>query len=225
MLMKMYLRLSFMVRVLGSKILRFVELINLKAEWALKNPNNKTYPVSYFPIDLVHIGDYSYGPIDLYTYGAEGEGLEVGKYCSIAKDVKFVLGGNHKTDCLMTFPVKNIFGKNQENESLTKGKIILEDDVWIGVGSTILSGIRLGQGCIVAARSVVTKSFPPYAIIGGNPARIIKMRFDENVIKALENSAIHIGSIDSKEIIDNIEYYSDTLNEKTVRDLIFHLKK
>jgi len=225
MLIKTYLQLSFLVRVLGSKILRLIELINLKVEWTLKNSNNKTYPVSYFPIDLVQIGDYSYGPIDLYTYGAEGEGLEIGKYCSIAKDVKFVLGGNHKTDCLMTFPVKNKFGKDQENESFTKGKIILEDDVWIGVGSTILSGIRLGQGCVVAAGSVVTKSFPPYAIIGGNPARIIKMRFDENVIKALENSAIQIGSIESKELINNIEYYSNTLNEKTVRDLIFHLNK
>lgn len=225
MLIKMYLQLSFLVRVLGSKILRLIELVNLKADWALKYPNNKTYPVRYFPIDLVTIGDYSYGPIDVYTYGAKGEGLEVGKFCSIAKDVKFVLGGNHKTNCLMTFPVKNKFGKEKENESLTKGKIVLEDDVWIGVGSTILSGVRLGEGCVVAAGSVVTKSFPSYAIIGGNPARIIKMRFDEKVLNKLETSAIKISSIEAKDIIGNIEYYSDTLDEKTICDLIVHLKK
>lgn len=206
-------------------MLRLLELVNLKAEWAIKNPHNNTYPVRYFPIDLVSIGDYSYGPIDIYTYRAVGEGLEIGKYCSIAKDVKFILGGNHKTDCLMTFPVKNIFGKQRENVALTKGKIILEDDLWIGVGSTILSGVRLGQGCVVAAGSVVTKSFPSYAIIGGNPARIIKMRFDEKVLNKLETAAITIGSIETKDIMGNIEYYSDTLDEKIIHDLILHLKK
>ena len=225
MFVKIYLYFSLLIRTIGSKGLRFNELVCLRANWIIKNPNNKTYPVGYFPINLVEIGDYSYGPINLYTYGAEGEGLEIGSYCSIAKDVKFVLGGNHKTDCFMTFPVKNKFGKVHENESLTKGKIILEDDVWIGVGSTILSGVRLGQGCVVAAGSVVTKSFPSYAIIGGNPARIIKMRFDENIIRALENLAIQIGSIESKKIIDNIEYYSNTLDERIIQDLILHLKK
>jgi len=225
MLIKMYLRLSFLVRISGSKILRLIELVNLKADWALKYPNNKTYPVHYFPIDLVDIGDYSYGPIDVYTYGAEGEGLKIGKFCSIAKDVKFVLGGNHKTNCLMTFPVKNKFGKTQENESITKGKIVLEDDVWIGVGSTILSGVRLGQGCVVAAGAVVTKSFPPYAIIGGNPARIIKMRFDDKILNKLETAAIKISSIEAKDMIENIEYYSEELDEKTICDLIVYLKR
>lgn len=225
MFMKIYLWITTLVRVLGSKTLRLLELVHLKAEWAIKNPNNNTYPVNYFPIDLVKADDYSYGPIELYTYGAEGEGLEIGKYCSIAKEVKFILGGNHKTDCFMTFPVKNIFGKHHENESLTKGKIILEDDVWIGVGSTILSGISLGQGCVVAAGSVVTKSFPPYAIVGGNPARIIKMRFDENVLNSLKEADIKISSIEAKDIIDHLKCFSCTLNEKSVQDLIFHLKK
>jgi len=225
MVRKLYLFLSLLFRVVGSKILRLLELVYLKAAWAIKNPKNNTYPVRYFPIDLVNVGDYSYGPIDLYTYRAEGEGLEIGAYCSIAKEVKFILGGNHKTDCFMTFPVKNIFGETHENQSLTKGKIILEDDVWIGVGATLLSGIRLGQGCIVAAGAVVTKSFPPYAIVGGNPARILKMRFDENVIKVLENSKVKIGAIESKEITDNLEYFSSTLDEKTVQNLIFYLKK
>jgi hypothetical protein len=93
MLVKLYLQISILIRELGSKMLRLLELVNLKAEWAIKNPHNNTYPVRYFPIDLVSIGDYSYGPIDIYTYRAVGEGLEIGKYCSIAKDVKFILGG------------------------------------------------------------------------------------------------------------------------------------
>lgn len=225
MLMKIYLWISILIRVLGSKILRFIEWVNLKVKWTLKFSNTKTYPANYFSIDLVKIGDYSYGPIHIFSYNALGEGLEIGKYCSIAKEVKFILGGNHKTDCFMTFPVKNKFGKNQENESLTKGKIILEDDVWIGIGSTILSGVRLGQGCVVAAGSVVTKSFPPYAIIGGNPARIIKMRFNENVINTLDTDHINIGEIESKAIAKNIDLFSNTLDEKLIKDLINNLKK
>lgn len=225
MFLKIFLYFGLLFRTLVSKTLRFNELVWLKTQWAIKNPNNKTYPVSYFPIDLVSVGDYSYGPIALYTYGTEGEGLEIGAYCSIAKDVKFILGGNHKTDCLMTFPVKNKFGPHQENETLTKGKIILEADVWIGVGATILSGVRLGQGCVVAAGSVVTKSFPDFAIVGGNPARIIKMRFDEKVLQALKTADIKISSIEAKGIMDHLKYYSHTLNENTVHDLMAHLNK
>lgn len=223
--MKILLQIGFLIRILGSKILRLMEFVALKAAWSIKNPNNKTYPASIFPIDLVNVGENSYGPITVYTYGAEGEGLQIGKYCSIAKEVKFILGGNHKTDCLMTFPVKNKFGKERVNESLTKGKIVLEDDVWIGVGSTILSGVRLGQGCIVAAGSVVTKSFPPYAIVGGNPARIIKMRFEDPVLKALVGVNLNIGTIEPGQIADSIGYYSHTLTEQMVQDILFHLKK
>lgn len=225
MFIKIYFKISFLFRVIVSKNLRLLEFVSLKSEWALKNANNKTYPVSIFPINLVNVGDYSYGPIDVYTYKAEGEGLQIGKYCSIAKDVKFILGGNHKTDCLMTFPVRNKFSTKHINESLSKGKIILEDDVWIGVGATILSGVRLGQGCIVAAGSVITKSFPPYAIVGGNPARIIKMRFDDKLLNSLKLADIKISSIEEKDIIDNLKLYSSTLNEKLIEDLILHLKK
>lgn len=83
----------------------------------------------------------------------------------------------------------------------------------------------MGQGCVVAAGSVVTKSFPDFAIVGGNPARIIKMRFDENVLSALKAADIKISSIEAKDIMDHLKYYSNTLNENTVQDLIAHLKK
>lgn len=222
---RFFLFTALLMRALGGKAFKTIKFVDLKTKWYLKNANNKTFPVKYFPINLVNVGDHSYGPIDIYTYGAKDEGLQIGKYCSIAKDVKFILGGNHKTDCFMTFPVKNKFGSFGENESLTKGKIILEDDVWIGVGATILSGIRLGQGCVVAAGSVVTKSFPPYAIIGGNPSKIIKMRFDENLIKKLNGYNLKIGSIESNDIVNNIEYYSNSLNEQNLQELMKHLNK
>ncbi|PXY41988.1 acetyltransferase [Flavobacterium cheongpyeongense] len=222
---RFFLFTALLIKTLGGKAFKTIKFVNLKTKWYLKNANNKTFPVKYFPINLVNVGDHSYGPIDIYTYGAKDEGLQIGKYCSIARDVKFILGGNHKTDCFMTFPVKNKFGGANENVALTKGKITIGDDVWIGVGSIILSGVKLGQGCVVAAGSVVTKSFGPYTIIGGNPSKIIKMRFEENIIKILEKHNLKIGAIESNEISNNIARYSDTLNEKNIQDLINHLKK
>lgn len=219
-----YLQLISIITVFGSIILRFIELGNLKAKWKIKNANNNTYPVKYFPIDLVKIDNYTYGPIDIYTYYAEGEGLIIGKYCSIAKDVKFVLGGNHRTDCAMTYPVRNIFGDVKENESITQGEIVIEDDVWIGIGAIILSGVHLGQGCVVAAASVVTKSFPQYSIIGGNPAKILKMRFDQTILENLTESNLNFGSISPNTIKNNLELFSSKLDQKTLQGLFSNLK-
>jgi len=215
-----YLNIISIVRVFGASLIRKIELANLKVEWAKRNLNNCTTPVKYFPIDLVTIGDHSYGPIDIYTYFTKGEGLQIGKYCSIAKDVKFILGGNHSTYNLMTFPIKNKFIDKNINESITKGKIVLEDDVWIGVGAIILSGVHIGQGCVIAAGSVVTKSFPKYSIIGGNPAKLIKMRFEENIVSMLYQFDLKIGSLNPNLIIENIDWLSCPLTEDAVRKLI-----
>lgn len=224
-LKKKYFQTYFLVRAFGAFIRRSINLATLKAEWKLKNPNNDTYPVKYFSIDLVSVGDHCYGPIDVYSFDTQGEGLIIGKYCSIAKDVRFILGGNHRTDCLMTFPVMNKFISPKVNESFTKGKIVLEDDVWIGVGATILSGVRIGQGCAIAAGSVVTKSFPPFSIIGGNPAKIIKMRFNETTIAALQTAEITIGVIEPSFISQNIELFDKQINEETVQSVLSQISK
>lgn len=152
--------------------------------WKAKNKHNFTFPAVCFPIDKVIVDRYTYGPLEVYSYSKKkDEFLSIGSFCSIAKGVKFILGGNHHYDFISTFPFKTFF--QNEEEAFSKGDIILKDDVWVGTDSLILSGVTLGQGCVVAAGSVVTKSFPPYSIIGGNPAKLIKMRFDDSVIKDL----------------------------------------
>ncbi len=174
-----------------------------KSQWRSKNPHNYTYPVNkYFKIDKVRVGDYSYGPLEIHYWNHNDEKLEIGSFCSVADGVKFLLGGNHELSNLTTYPFKFYF-KN-EDEAVTKGPVIIKDDVWIGTNCILLSGITIGQGCVIAAGSVVTKSFPPYSIIGGNPAKLIKKRFDESVIEKLEN--INYKLIDENFIMNNIDH-------------------
>ena len=106
--------------------------------------------------------------------------MVIGSYCSIAEGVQFLLGGEHEVHTISTYPFKvKVFG--YKSEAGTKGSIIVKDDVWIGTNAIICSGVTIGQGAIVAAGAVVTKNVEPYAIVGGNPAKVIKYRFDEGI--------------------------------------------
>ena len=187
--------------------------------WKKKNKHNFTSPVNViFPIGKVEVGNYTYGPLEVYSWNHVDEGLKIGHFCSIAKDVRFLLGGNHDVNYISTFPFKNYF--QQTYEATTKGRIIIEDDVWIGMDSVLLSGIRIGRGCVIAAGSIVTKSFPPYSIIAGNPAKLIKKRFDDDRIKKLMQ--IDFEKLDITFIKNNIdklysESHIDELTEKLSR--------
>lgn len=200
------------IKLFGYNILTKFQLAIFKVNWRLVNKNNDTIPVKVFPIGLVNVGDYTYGPIDVYPYCSKNEGLIIGRYCSIAKDVKFILGGNHSLTNLMTYPINNKLISSNINDSYSKGHIILGDDVWIGFGSIILSGVILGDGCVVAAGSVVTKSFPPFSIIGGNPARLIKMRFDEDVVNELMLSKFSFSNLSACFVKDNIDLLNQRLD-------------
>lgn len=95
------------------------------------------------------------------------------------------MGAEHSTNHLSTFPFKVKLLGNEESEATSKGNIYIEDDVWIGFRTTILSGVQIGRGAVIAAGSVVTKDVPPYAIVGGVPAKIIKYRFESKMIEEL----------------------------------------
>ena len=110
--------------------------------------------------------------------------LIIGNYCSIGPDVRFIVSSEHPYKGISTYPFK-VKMLDYKAEAKSKGDIIVKDDVWIGLGSIILSGVTIHQGAIVAAGSVVTKDVPPYAIVGGNPAKIIKYRFEPNIIEKL----------------------------------------
>jgi virginiamycin A acetyltransferase len=149
------------------------------------------------------IGEYSYydDPIDsenfernvLYHYPFMNDKLIIGKFCAIARGVKFIMNGaNHKIDSITTYPF-SLFRNGWEKvipkiEDLPyKGDTNIGNDVWIGYEALIMPGIKIGNGSIIAAKSVVVADVEPYSIIGGNPAKQIRKRFSDNVINYLES--------------------------------------
>lgn len=133
------------------------------------------------------IGEFTYGNPTILRWDDETQ-LTIGKYCSIAEGVTIVLGGGHRTDWVTTYPLSVFFDELNHcaGHPSTKGNICIGNDVWIGYGATVLSGVEIGDGAVVAANATVIKDVPPYAIVGGNPARLIKFRFDEETIRRLE---------------------------------------
>ena len=139
----------------------------------------------------MEIGEFTYGHegLSVESYGSENR-LIIGKYCSIARDVKIFIGGNHRTDWISTYPFGHI---NQDllgaemfpGHPSSNGDVVIGNDVWIGSGSTIMSGITIGSGAVIAANSHVVKDVPNYAIVGGNPAKVIKDRFPKDIIATL----------------------------------------
>lgn len=150
------------------------------SSWEQFNQHNYTVSLNGFDIKKVKVGRYTYGGLRVETYGIGDEKLLIGDFCSIGPEVAFILSSEHPYKSVSTYPFKVKF-LNQEKEAASKGDIIIKDDVWIGMRSIILSGVTIGQGAIIAAGSVVTKSVEPYSIVGGNPAKFIKYRFNQNI--------------------------------------------
>jgi len=150
----------------------------------LKNLAKKRIGKSY-----IEVGSYTYGAQNI-TIHFQQASLVIGKFCSIADNVHIFLGGNHNIEHFSTFP----FGHTEEtrqlsepiaNHPVVKGDVIIGNDVWIGPGATLMSGVTIGDGAVIAARSHVVSNIPPYAVFGGNPARQIKLRFTEEIINSL----------------------------------------
>jgi virginiamycin A acetyltransferase len=155
----------------------------------VKNPN-------------VVVGEYTYyddpdGPEHfeeqcvLYHFPFIGDKLVIGKFCALARGVKFIMNGaNHKVSGFSTFPFY-IFGQGweavmpQPGDLPYKGDTVVGNDVWVGFDALVMPGIKIGDGAVVAARSVVTKDVPPYSVVGGNPASVIKQRFPDEVVAEL----------------------------------------
>lgn len=178
----------------------------------MKSPDPKNpHPMAGFPQVCfikntvanpnIVIGDFTYydDPEDsehfernvLYHYPFIGDKLIIGKFCAIARGVKFIMNGaNHKISGFSTYPF-SIFGESwkrvtpQLSELPYKGDTVVGNDVWLGYDSLIMPGIHIGDGAIIAASSVMTRDVPPYGVVGGNPAKEIRKRFAPDMVAAL----------------------------------------
>lgn len=185
-------------------IFKFLKLCLFKYLWKKNNKHNFTVAKNCFSRERVKVGKGTYGELKIMHFGNNNEEIKIGNYCSIAPDVTFLLGGEHNYKYFTTYPIsqKLITG---ENESLTKGPIIVNDDVWIGYGSIILSGVVIGQGAVIAAGSVVYKDIPPYAIY--STGKIIKYRFSKQAIQEL--CKINYNELDYNDMRNIYEKYKE----------------
>ncbi len=147
------------------------------------------------------VGDYTYydDPDNsedferqvLYHYSFLGDKLIIGKFCAIARGATFIMNGAfHRMSSITTYPFQ-IFGNGWEKvmpaaqDLPFKGDTVIGNDVWIGTKAVVMPGVQIGDGAIIGAHAVVTKDVPSYAVVGGNPARVLRMRFDEETATAL----------------------------------------
>ena len=149
-------------------------------------------------IENVEVGVFSYSYPDfanhiLHHYKWLGDKLKIGKFTQIGKQVRFFMNGcNHKYNCISTFPFQIFKGFQVDGDmrpssfDVIKGDTIIGNDVWIGDYTTIMPGVKIGDGAIIATNSHIVKDVPAYSVVGGNPAKVIRQRFDDEMIELLE---------------------------------------
>ncbi|RQO74397.1 Vat family streptogramin A O-acetyltransferase [Pedobacter sp. KBW06] len=179
---------------------------------------------------MISVGDYTYYDDEedacnfeknvLYHYEIIGDLLIVGKFCMIASGVKFIMNGaSHRMDGVTTYPF-NLFGSDWTAVTPTldqlpyKGNTIIGNDVWIGRNVTVMPGVKIGDGAIVAANSTVTNDVEPFAIVGGNPAKLIRYRFSSEVIQKL--LVIKWWDWDIETVTQNLELITNKVEDTSI---------
>ena len=153
----------------------------------IKNPNIDVGDYTYYD-DFEDVANFEKNV--RYLFDFIGDKLIIGKFCMIGSRVTFIMNGaNHLTDAITTYPFA-IFGRGWEHamegkQYPNKGNTVIGNDVWIGYNSTIMAGVKVGDGAIIGTNSNVTKDVEPYTIVGGNPAKEIRKRFTPEQIKIL----------------------------------------
>lgn len=185
----------------------------------IKNPNIIVGDYTYYD-DFEDM--YNFEKNVKYHFDFTGDQLIIGKFCMIASDVKFIMNGaNHLSNAISTYPF-SIFGNGWENamEGKTypnKGNIEIGNDVWIGYNATIMAGVKIGDGAIIATNSTVVSDVEPYSIVGGNPAKEIKKRFSPEIIERLLK--LQWWNWDMEKITKNVQNLTDLDLEKLEKNV------
>ncbi len=198
-------------------LINYLKFYLFRKKYRQMNRHNLTQIMNYCDLSKVIVGKKTYGEIHVTDWSPVDTKLYIGSYCSIAPNVRFLLGGEHQIHSISTYPFKvQCFGETREAGS--KGDIVVKDDVWVGDGAIICSGVTIGQGAVIAAGAVVTKDIEPYAIVGGNPAHFLKWRLDESLRKKL--SEIDIVKLFDSFVKDDTKYLYEDLNEIILNKLL-----
>lgn len=169
--------------------------------------------------DFTYIADSEFESHVTHHYEFNNDKLIIGKFCQIASGVEFVMNGaNHQMNAATTYPFYTLEGWEQNAPSLNdlpiKGDTVIGNDVWIGQNATILPGVHIGDGAIIGASSVVGSDIEPYTIVVGNPARVIRKRFDDELIDIMEKLKWWDRSIEEINFLIPILTSSDLENVK-----------
>lgn len=212
-----------MIKNILRPLIHHIKLSRHQKMWRRLNSHNLTIAKNIFPIAKVTVGKYTYGALDISFFGNNKEKVQIGSYCSIAGNVKILAGGGHEYIHLSTYPMKRYIIKDGTVEAISKGPVVICDDVWIGHGAIILSGVTIGQGAVIGAGSIVTKDVPPYAIYVGT--RVIKYRFTQDVIDKLEK--IDFCNVSVDEIRENINLFYSEISDEFFKNAFYnkHLKE
>jgi acetyltransferase-like isoleucine patch superfamily enzyme len=137
---------------------------------------------------MVTVGRHTYGRPRIRAYRGSERRVSIGSFCSISPGVEIITGGVHPADWVSLYPFRikwGLKGAYQDGMPTSRGDVEIGSDVWLGTGVLILSGVKIGHGTVVAARSVVTRDIPPYSVAAGIPARVVRKRFSEDQIQRL----------------------------------------
>lgn len=178
--------------------------------------------------DFTYIADKEFESHVTHLYEWNEDKLIIGKFCQIGKGVEFIMNGaNHQMNCASTYPFYTLYGWKQnaprKEELPLKGDTVIGNDVWIGQNATIMPGVHIGDGAIIGCNSVVSKDVEPYTIVAGNPIRVIRKRFDDELINLLEQFQWWDKSID--EIQGMVQVLTDSDFEKVKLFLKRSIKK
>ncbi len=196
-------------------IKRAIKMVLFKRKWKQLNPHNLTIATSLFNPEQVKVGRKTYGELNIHLGTNPKRTIRIGSFCSIAPEVNFVINPhNYRFFSSWGWQIYEYHERNYDWE--TKTSIIVEDDVWIGHGATILGGAILHQGCVIGANTVVSSEVPPYAIYAGG--RIIKYRFSKEVCEKLNR--IDYSKVDASKIEEIKGWHKIEINDDNVDELL-----
>lgn len=218
--MKRYYKDIIKYSIVGQ-IFYKVKLSFFRIKWIRSNKHNQTVPHNIFNQGLVSVGNHSYGMLNIITFNDKSK-LSIGSFVSIAENVTFLLDVEHHLDHLSTYPFKVKLLELEKYESFSKGDIVVEDDVWIGYGATILSGVKIGKGAVIAAGAVVSKDVPPYSVVGGVPAKVMRFRFNQKMINEIVN--FDFDKLTNETVKQKLQFFYKPLDDIVVNSLCDHTK-